>query len=147
MTKTIFTIGFTKKSAEEFFTLLVENGVQKIIDIRLWNNSVYAGFTNVRDFLYLLKLHNINYNHLPELAPTKDILTAYKDGKINWQEYEKQYIELLNNRKISERLKNADFDKACFLCAEPTAENCHRRLLAEYLQKHFSEQKIEIKHL
>ena len=141
----IFTIGFTKKSAEDFFYLLVNSGVRKVIDIRLWNNSVYAGFTNKRDFPYLLNLHKIDYRHFLEFAPTKEILNGYKNERITWEEYEKQYLNLLEDRKIIDRLSNADFDKVCFLCAEPTPENCHRRLLAEYLKKHFKD--IEIKHL
>ncbi len=141
----IFTIGFTQKSAEEFFSLLKNSKILKIIDIRLWNNSVYAGFTNKLDFPYLLQLHKIDYRYLPEFAPTKEILNDYKNKKITWEEYEKQYLDLLEDRKIIDRLSNADFDKVCFLCAEPTPENCHRKLLAEYLQKHFKD--IEIKHL
>lgn len=142
---TLFTIGFTKKTAEEFFTKLKNANVKKLIDVRLWNTSVYAGFTNVRDFPYFLKLHNIEYRHLSELAPTKEILKNYKDGNMSWRKYEKQYLELLENRNIAERLKNAELDSACLLCAEPTPEKCHRRLLAEYLQKSFDD--IEIVHL
>jgi uncharacterized protein (DUF488 family) len=141
----LFTIGFTKKTAEVFFSRLKDAGVKKLIDVRLWNTSVYAGFTNARDFPYFLKLHNTEYRHLPEFAPTKEILKAYKDGKMSWEEYEKQYLELLENRKIAERLKNANLDGACLLCAEPTPEHCHRRLLAEYLRDNF--EGIEIVHL
>jgi uncharacterized protein (DUF488 family) len=141
----IYTIGFTKKSAEEFFKTLQEAGVKKIIDIRLWNHSVYAGFTNIRDFPYLLKLHDIEYSHVVDFAPTKEILNDYKNEVNDWEEYEKRYIELLNHRKILNRVKESQFDGACLLCAEPTAEQCHRRLLAEYLQQHFKD--IEIKHL
>jgi uncharacterized protein (DUF488 family) len=138
----LYTIGFTKKSAEEFFKLLLANGVKKIIDVRLWNNSVHAGFTNIRDFPYLLGLHNIDYSHLKVFAPSKEILSDYKNNKIDWAEYKVRYLALLDSRNIIKRLQKANFDNACLLCAEPEADNCHRLLLANYLKEHFSD--IEI---
>ena len=68
----LFTIGFTKKSAEGFFTNLSKAGVKRVIDIRLNNMSQLAGFTKRDDLRYFLRtICNIDYIHLPELAPNK----------------------------------------------------------------------------
>jgi len=142
---TIYTIGFSGKSAEEFFELLLKNNVKKLIDIRLNNSSQLSGFANIKHLPYFLKLHNIEYEYKDIFAPTKELLSGYKDGKIDWTEYEKIYLGILKDREI---LKNIDikiFKESVLLCSEPTASMCHRRLLAEYLQKNFSN--INIKHL
>lgn len=141
----IFTIGFSQKSAEEFFTLLTKNGVKKLIDIRLNNKSQLAGFANAKHLPYFLKLHNIEYEYRPELAPTKELLDGYKKKEISWQEYEKIYNEILLNRDILNLLVAEELNNSVLLCSEPTANQCHRRLVAEYIAKHFDN--VEIKHL
>ena len=141
----IFTIGFSQKSAEEFFTLLTKNGVKKLIDIRLNNKSQLAGFANAKHLPYFLKLHNIEYEYRPELAPTKELLDGYKKKQISWQEYEKIYNEILLNRDILNLLVAEELNNSVLLCSEPTANQCHRRLVAEYIAKHFDN--VEIKHL
>ncbi len=129
----LFTIGFTQKSAEEFFTLLTDNGVKKLIDIRLNNKSQLAGFANAKHLPYFLKLHGINYEYKPELAPTKELLNGYKNKKISWIEYEKIYNKILLDRDITKKVSINEFNNSVLLCSEPTAEHCHRRLAAEYL--------------
>jgi len=141
----IFTIGFSQKSAEGFFTLLKENEVKKLIDIRLNNKSQLAGFANVKHLPYLLKIHGIEYEYKSIFAPTKELLDGYKKGDISWDEYEKIFNKILEDRKVLEKINIKDFENAVLLCSEPTAEHCHRRLTVEYLQKNF--ENIEIKHL
>ena len=141
----LFTIGFSKKSAEEFFTLLTKNRIKKLIDIRLNNKSQLAGFTNAKHLPYFLKLHNIEYEYKPELAPTKELLDGYKKKQISWQEYEKIYNKILLDRNILNFIKKDELNNSVFLCSEPTPTHCHRRLLAEYIAKHFDN--VEIKHL
>ena len=141
----LFTIGFSKKSAEEFFTLLTKNRIKKLIDIRLNNKSQLAGFANVKYLPYFLKLHNIEYEYKPELAPTKELLDGYKKKQISWQEYEKMYNKILLDRNILNLIKKDELNNSVFLCSEPTPTHCHRRLLAEYIAKHFDN--VEIKHL
>ena len=134
----IFTIGFTKKSAEDFFKKLLENNVKTVIDIRLNNTSQLAGYAKKDDLIYFLKeIGNINYIHKPELAPSEEILKDYKNKKIDWQEYEKQYIQLLEERKILEKIDINEFNDACLLCSENTPEKCHRRLLTDFLSNNF----------
>ena len=142
---TIYTIGFSQKSAEEFFTLLVKNGVKRLIDIRLNNKSQLAGFANAKHLPYLLRVHNIEYEYKPIFAPTKELLDGYKKGDISWEKYEKVFKKILEDRKVLEKININSFDNSVLLCSEPTAQNCHRRLTAEYLQKNF--ENIKIRHL
>lgn len=141
----VFTIGFSGKSAEEFFTLLTQNSIKKLIDIRLNNSSQLSGFTNIKHLSYFLKLHNIEYDYKPIFAPTKELLSSYKDKKTSWQEYEKIYIETLKKRDVLKLIDIADFQDSVFLCSEATANMCHRRLLAEYIKSYFDT--TIIKHL
>lgn len=142
----VYTIGFTGKSAEEFFGMLKNAGVKRVIDVRLYPSTQLSGFARKKDLAFFLKnLCSIGYQHNIELAPSEKILKGYKDKKISWAEYETQYIKLLESRNITKNLSSDLLDGSCFLCAEQTAEQCHRRLLAEYLQNKLGN--IEIKHL
>ncbi|SDF62048.1 DUF488 family protein [Sporolituus thermophilus] len=133
---TLYTIGFSQKSARQFFGLLMDNGVKRLIDIRLNNNSQLAGFTKMPDLEYFLKeIADIEYIYLPEFAPTKTIMDDYKNKKINWREYEKQYLALLVERQPLAKLDAAIFNDSCLLCAEASAQYCHRRLAAEYITR------------
>lgn len=142
----IFTIGFTKKSAKEFFEILKTNNIEQIIDIRLNNTSQLAGFTKKDNLEYFLKeLCSIDYCHFIFLAPTKEIRDRYIKSK-DWDVYVKEYIELLDNRKVLDKLDKSFFKrKSCFLCSEASADHCHRRLLVEYLKEHWDY--VEIVHL
>jgi uncharacterized protein (DUF488 family) len=142
----LFTIGFAGKSAEEFFETLRKEGVRRLVDVRLNNVSQLAGFTKKRDLQYFLRaLADIAYVHQPLLAPTKDILDAYKKKRIDWSQYESQFQRLLQSRQPQEQLTPSEFDRACLLCSEPTPEQCHRRLVAEYLKEQWTD--VAIKHL
>ncbi len=147
----LYTIGFTKKTAEEFFSLLRDNHMKKVIDIRLNNSSQLAGFSKGQDLRYFLNtFFNIEYIHDPDLAPSKQLLDDYKGKKITWQQYEIEFQNLLDKRKTKEMLDgkyHSTFDGACLLCSEETADKCHRRLVAEYIKNNYQELMIEIKHL
>lgn len=142
----IFTIGFTKKSAKEFFEILKTNNIEQIIDIRLNNTSQLAGFTKKDNLEYFLKeLCSIDYFHFIFLAPTKEIRDRYIKSK-DWDVYVKEYIELLDTRRVLDKLDKSYFKrKSCFLCSEASADHCHRRLLVEYLKEHWDY--VEIVHL
>ena len=144
--KNLFTIGFTKKNAQTFFSKLKKAGVTKLIDIRLNNVSQLAGFAKRDDLIFFLKeLCDCDYKHMPDLAPTKEILDAFKKKEIDWDEYVKRFSKLIEERKIESKVKAEELNNACLLCSEPTPEQCHRRLVAEYFRKNLEE--IEIKHL
>jgi uncharacterized protein (DUF488 family) len=132
----IFTIGFTQKSAEEFFSILKRNGIRRLIDVRLNNSGQLAGFTKSTDLRYFLReLCGADYVHMPELAPTKELLSDYRAKKITWQDYERVFDRLMTERRIETALDPTLFaEPAVLLCSEPTADKCHRRLVAEYLQ-------------
>ena len=142
----LFTIGFTKKTAEIFFGKLCDAGVKRVIDIRLNNVSQLAGFAKKDDLSYFLKtICAIEYVHVPELAPTQDILDGYKKHKGDWEVYEKKFMELMIKRAIENKLSRELFDNACLLCTEDKPHHCHRRLVAEYLQSKWGD--IEITHI
>jgi uncharacterized protein (DUF488 family) len=142
----LFTIGFTKKTARQFFTRLMESGVRRVVDVRLNNVSQLAGFTKKDDLKYFLRaIGEMDYVHIPELAPTQKMLDTYKKEKGDWAVYEREFLELIKTRRIEESMRQAITDNDCLLCSEPTAEHCHRRLVAEYLQQHWPS--LEISHL
>lgn len=139
----LYTIGFTEKTAEEFFEQLKKNRIKRIIDIRLNNNSQLAGFTKQRDLEYFLKaISNIEYIYMPVFAPTKELLDSYRKKKTNWQEYENAYLNLLKHREVLKDINFSLFIDACLLCSEASANKCHRRLLAEYLSENNEEIKV-----
>jgi len=143
----IFTIGFTKKKAEYFFEKLKKAGVKRVVDVRLNNVSQLAGFAKKDDLIYFLKkIGGMDYVHLPDLAPTKDILDAYKKQKGDWATYERKFIELMERRHIEDKIPKEKLDEGCLLCSEDKPHHCHRRLVAEYLKSKWNED-VEIKHL
>lgn len=145
MTK-LFTVGFTKASAESFFRSLQKAGVKKIIDVRLNNLSQLAGFTKKEDLKFFLKsVANIDYVHIPELAPTQVMLDQYKKEKGSWDSYAEKFLALMNDRKIEKIVSPSELDHGCLLCSEATPHHCHRRLVAEYLKGKWGD--VEISHL
>lgn len=132
----LYTIGFTKKSAEDFFTLLKNNNIKTLIDVRLNNVSQLAGFTKQDDLKFFLKeICGIGYKHIIDFSPTDFILKRYKDKEINWDQYEIEFKELIKTRRIEKSIDIDTLRDACLLCSEPTAEKCHRRLVAEYFRE------------
>jgi uncharacterized protein (DUF488 family) len=141
----LYTIGFTKQTAESFFETLRKSGATKLIDVRLNNVSQLAGFAKRADLEYFLReLLGMRYAHMLELAPTQEILDTYRKGDKNWTRYEERFNELMKERHI-ETLSYEPFVDACLLCSEATAHRCHRRLVAEYLRAHWGD--VEIVHL
>lgn len=142
----IFTIGFTNKKAECFFEKLRQAGVKRIIDVRLNNVSQLAGFSKKDDLRYFLSaIAGIDYVHMPDLAPTKELLDAYKKYKGDWNVYEKEFLNLMERRHIENTVANDIIDQGCLLCSEDKPHHCHRRLVAEYLQRHW--EGVGIEHL
>jgi uncharacterized protein (DUF488 family) len=142
----LLTIGFTKKTAEEFFSRLQKARVKRVVDVRLNNTSQLAGFAKGRDLGYFLDaVAKIDYVHWPELAPTKEILDAFKKEKGSWEEYEQSFAALLAERRIAETVGGSLCEGDCLLCSEATPEQCHRRLVAEYIGEHRGD--VEVIHL
>jgi uncharacterized protein (DUF488 family) len=142
----IFTIGFTKKSAETFFTRLKSAGVTRLVDVRLNNVSQLSGFAKKDDLRFFTKsICNIDYVHALDLAPTAAILDAYKKQKGDWSVYERQFLDLMSKRRIEETTPQEMLDGACLLCSEDKPEHCHRRLVAEYLKAKWGD--VDIEHI
>lgn len=141
---TLYTIGFTKKSAERFFTLLQKSGAKRLVDVRLNNVSQLAGFAKKDDLRFFLReICDIDYLHLPLLAPTPEMLDEYKKGGGDWALYERRFVELMESRSIEEELSPDDMERACLLCSEDKPHKCHRRLVAEYLRDRWGDLAIE----
>jgi uncharacterized protein (DUF488 family) len=142
----LYTIGFTRKSAEYFFTRLRRAGVRTVVDVRLHNTSQLAGFTKKEDLPFFAKeLCKAGYMHLPELAPSEELFQARKHEKMAWQPYEKRFLNLLRMREVEKALSPGILDGGCLLCTEDDPRHCHRRLAAEYLQERWPG--VEVIHL
>jgi len=142
----IFTIGFTKKTAEEFFARLIRSEVKRVIDIRLNNISQLAGFAKRDDISYFLRaIGGIDYIHCLDFAPTQGILNTYKMNKGDWSIYENGFLALLSARKVEEKINPELLHEACLLCSEEKPLQCHRRLVAEYLREKWGN--VDIVHL
>lgn len=142
----IFTIGFTRRTAENFFGSLQASGVSKVVDVRLRANSQLSGFAKVPDLPYFLrKICDIDYEMQPLLAPTSELLDAYKSKEMPWDGYAKEYVDLIDGRGAA-RLDVKHLDGACLLCSEHLPHKCHRRIAAEYLKSVYGGD-FEIVHL
>lgn len=140
------TIGFTKKSAENFFETLRKSGAKRVVDVRLNNVSQLAGFAKKQDLAYFLqKICGMEYVHLPLLAPTQEMLDEYKKQRGSWDAYEQRFLDLMKERQIEENISREVLADGCLLCSEDQPHHCHRRLVAEYLKRHWGN--VDIQHL
>ncbi|MDA7962764.1 MAG: DUF488 domain-containing protein [Gammaproteobacteria bacterium] len=143
----LYTIGFTKKKAKYFFGMLKNAGVKRVLDVRLNNVSQLAGFAKKDDLIYFLQqLGGMDYVHLADLAPTQEMLDAYKKQKGDWAVYESRFLDLMAERRIENSLDKDMLDGGCLLCSEDKPHHCHRRLVAEYLQKKWGNE-VRVTHL
>jgi len=142
----LFTIGFTQKSAEAFFNLLLESGVKTIIDIRRNNKSQLAGFAKGTDLAYLARaIGDIGYVHHLDMAPSQELLQDWRKKRIDWPAFEQRYQQEIEAAGIAQQADLRELHGGCLLCSEHEPDLCHRRLLAEHLQSKFSG--IKITHL
>jgi len=140
----LYTIGFTQKSAEQFFGLLAEHGVERLVDIRLNPGGQLSGFAKQRDLAWFLqRLLGAEYIHLPVLAPSEAIRDAYRKDH-DWERYIRRFEALMDERGIPESLDRTVFTEkiSCLLCSEPTADRCHRRLVAERLAREWRDVEV-----
>jgi uncharacterized protein (DUF488 family) len=142
----VFTIGFTKKSARRFFELLRVSGAKRVVDVRLNNVSQLAGFAKKDDLAFFLQeICGMEYVHLPELAPTQEMLDAYKKERGDWTTYEQRFLELMRQRRVEATVPRDVLADGCLLCSEDKPHHCHRRLVAEYLAERWGD--LDIAHL
>ena len=142
----LYTIGCGQRSAEDFFEALKQSAVRRIIDIRLHNTSQLAGFSKASDFPYFLKaIAGIDYVHEEAFSPSEEILADYKKKKGSWADYEQAFKPLIQERHIEKKARELLQDGDCLLCMEHAPDQCHRRLVAEYLEKKI--EGLEVVHL
>ena len=83
-----------------------------------------------------------------ELAPPPKLVGSWYRGEITWNEFENRYREYLADsavhKVVLQLIASAQKNDVTIMCVEPTPENCHRRLLAEYCQKIEPSLEIEI---
>ncbi len=140
----IYTIGFTQKSAAEFFETLKSHGIKRLIDVRLKNNSQIAGFAKNDSLKYFLKeICDADYIHMPFLSPPKELLDAYRKQNISWEKYQRRFVAFLKERKVESETDKKLFEiPTVLLCSERSPEHCHRRIVAEYLIERWREGKV-----
>lgn len=142
----LYTIGFTGKTASDFFSLLRKNEVETVVDTRISNNSQLAGYAKGSDLPFFLKeIGGIEYEYQLDFAPTKELMHAYRKKDLSWEEYAAEYLNLIDMRKVGQKVNVESLHRHCLLCSEHGPEKCHRRLLAEYFQHRFNN--VEIIHL
>lgn len=140
----LYTIGFTQKTAEQFFGLLRNNSITVLVDTRLKPDSQLSGFAKKRDLPYFLShLCHCDYKYMPEMSPSDDLLNQYREDK-SWANYEIAFKQLLVQRDLITHLDRSwwSSNSACLLCSEHEPEHCHRRLVAEYIATYWPETKI-----
>lgn len=141
-----YTIGFTRKPASKFFGLLRNSGARRVVDVRLNNVSQLAGFAKRDDLAFFLEeMCDMEYVHLPILAPTKEILDDYRKGDADWSRYEQRFLALMSERRIELEVPREVIADGCLLCSEAEPHHCHRRLVVEYLQSRWGA--FETEHL
>lgn len=142
----LFTIGFTRKTARRFFGLLQDAKVRRILDVRLNNVSQLSGFAKREDLAFFAEaIGGMDYVHLPQLAPTQIMLDDWRKGHKHWPTYERQFLALLAERRVETTLSQEQLAEGCLLCSEAEPHHCHRRLVAEYLARHWGD--VAIGHL
>ncbi len=142
----LFSIGFTQKSAEEFFGILKDNKIDCLIDIRLNPNGQLSRFAFEKDLPYFLNklVEGCEYVHRVDLAPPNELLkevrTKGSDMSKNYKLFENEFNKHLEKEsKIEnfvEQFKN--YKNVVLLCSEHTTEKCHRRLVYNMLLNKFS---------
>ena len=143
----IYTIGFTKKDAKTFFDFIKNSDIKTVLDVRLNNISQLSGFAKKDDLAFFLKeLCGSDYLHVPEFTPTKEMLDSYKKKEISWQQYEDDFLELMDKRSIHKHLSPELLDRGCLLCSEHEPHFCHRRLVVEFINLN-SDYNLTVNHL
>lgn len=142
-----YTIGFTKKNAATFFGLIGSANITTLLDVRINNTSQLSGFAKKDDLAFFLKeLCNVDYVHMPDLAPTKTMLSAYQKGETPWNAYADQFLNLMAQRQIENTLNHDLLNQGCLLCSEHKPHLCHRKLVVDYLNQS-SDLNIKVTHL
>jgi hypothetical protein len=80
-----------------------------------------------------------------KLPGSSAILDLYKKETGEWSVYEPKFLALMRERRIEESMRKELFDGGCLLCSEDQPQQCHWRLVAEYLAEKWGN--VEIVHI
>lgn len=146
----LYNIGFTQKTAEEFFEKLKKNKIECLVDIRLNPNGQLSRFAFEKDLPYFLDklVDGCQYAHRIDLAPKKELLKEVRDKCCAMSKDYKLFEVAFNQQLLSEsNIENfvsqfGKYKRVVLLCSEPTIDKCHRRLVSDMLLRKF-ENEIE----
>lgn len=141
----LFNIGFTQKTAKEFFGIIKAHKIDCLVDVRLNPNGQLSRFAFEKDLPFFLSelANGCQYRHRVDLAPTKELLKEVRDKSCpmskDYKLFEIAYRKQIETQShISNFVKEfGKYENVVLLCSEPTNEKCHRRVLSNLLLKKF----------
>ena len=134
---TVWTVGHSTRSAEEFAEMLLAHGIQVLVDVRSFPGSSRYPQFNRAALAESLKQVGIEYRHEPRLGgrrtPRADSHnTAWKNA--SFRAYA-DHMESEDFRKgVKELLELAANARTAVMCAESLWWRCHRSLISDYLK-------------
>ena len=134
----IWTIGHSTRAIDEFISLLTENEIKLLIDVRAFPGSKRYPQFNKDALAESLNAHGIRYEHFPELGGKRKSRpdsrnTAWRNASFRGYA---DYMETEQFRKGIERLLEiaSEAGATAIMCAEAVWWRCHRSLIADYLK-------------
>ena len=134
----IWTIGHSTREIGEFISLLKENEIRVLVDVRAFPGSKRFPQFNKDAFAESLSAHGIRYEHFPELggkrkAKVDSRNTAWRNASFRGYA---DYMETEQFQKGIERLLDVDAEAGptVIMCAEAVWWRCHRSLISDYLK-------------
>jgi len=134
----IWTIGHSTRTIDEFISLLKENGVKLLADVRTWPSSKRYPQFNKDALAESLNAQGIRYEHFPELGGKRKAKpdsrnTAWRNASFRGYA---DYMETEQFQKGIERLLDvaSETGPTAIMCAEAVWWRCHRSLIADYLK-------------
>lgn len=130
---TVFTIGYGGRSKDQFLELLMANGVKTVVDIRLRPDRASMGIwvkakTSDKGIEHWLAESGIGYRSIIELG---NVFLDFSDWVSHYQRLMEQAGDLLVERVLTIP------GPLCLMCAEKRVADCHRRIVADYLQRKY----------
>src|SRR6266850_1543563 len=146
MKKPLFTIGYEHATTQAMLDELAQSKVDLVVDVRAVTSSRRPGFSK-RQLAAGLDERGIGYLHLRALGTPKEGRLAARSGKRDelFRIYEKHLKTPQAREELDELTALAKSGKRlCLLCYERDPEGCHRRRVAEVIQKRTS---AKVEHL
>lgn len=139
----IWTIGHSTRTIDEFISLLKENGIKLVADVRMFPGSKHYPQFGREALVKSLGESSIRYEHFPELGGKRKSKpdsrnTAWRNASFRGYA---DYMEKEQFQKGIERLLDlaAKAGPTAVMCAEAVWWRCHRSLIADYLKSRGTE--------